>query len=151
MHKPNKTHFLSNVLNFEEGPTISEVYNTMSIFNSVVPLFVSEIIESKNHRDNSIVLVSNADALKSLQDECSFKSLWCVIPGTLSNSGVLEVHELSEIEKSEIESDGDVTTIYRLKLNNGKLITYDLSETELPSEVLVFEPYLSHPVQERSH
>lgn len=143
--------FLSNLLDCEVGPTNAEVYSAFSIFTNTRPWFVSEIIESKNHRDNSIVLVSNADALKSLQDECSFKSLWCVIPGTLSDSGELEVHELSGIEKSEIESDGDVTAIYRLKLKNGKLITYDLSETELPSEVLVFEPYLLHPVQERSH
>jgi hypothetical protein len=135
----------------EDGPTPFEVYFPICIFTNARPWFVCEIIESENYQDNSIVFVSNAEELKSLQGECSFKSLWCVIPGSLSDSGALEVHELSGIEKSEIESEAEVTAIYRLKLENGKLITYDLSETEVPSEVLVFEPHLSHPAQEISH
>jgi len=143
--------FLSNLMTSEEGPTPSEVYFPICIFTSTRPWFVCEVIESEKHQYQSIVFVSNADALKSLQDECAFKSLWCGIPGSLSESGAIEFHELSEVERSEIEPDSETTTIYRLKLKNGKLITYDLSETEFPAEVLVFGPHLSQPPQERSH
>ncbi|MBF5037947.1 hypothetical protein INP77_00430 [Methylophilus sp. 13] len=151
MQTLSKSNFLSNLMTSEDGPTPFEVYFPICIFTNARPWFVCEIIESENYQDNSIVFISNADALKSLQDECSFKSLWCGIPGTLSDSGAIEFHELSEVERSEIELDGRATTIYRLKFKSGKLITYDLSETEFPAEVLLFEPLLSQPPQEKSH
>lgn len=151
MQTLSKSNFLSNLMTSEDGPTPFEVYFPICIFTSTRPWFVCEVIESEKHQYQSIVFVSNAESLKSLQDECSFKSLWCGIPGSLSDSGAIEFHELSEVERSEIEPDGEATIIYRLKLKNGKLITYDLSETEFPAEVLVFEPHLSQPPQERSH
>jgi hypothetical protein len=152
MKPQKKGMFLTNESVCEPGPTRQEFYTSICIFNSNQPWFSCEVIESDKCNGDSTVVISNVEALKSFQAECSYHSVHCCIPRSLTASGEMEFEGLVGIEKSVTQPGSDDSPIYKLKLKSGCEIIFDLADTEFPVELLVFEPFLSFPaIKESSH
>jgi hypothetical protein len=145
MKPQKKGMFLTSESVCEPGPSRLEFYTSICIFNSNQPWFIGEVIESDKCNGDSSVLISNVEELKNFQEECSYRSVWCLIPRSLTSSGEMELVELVGIEKSVIQPGSEDSPIYKIKLRSGCEIIFDLADTEFPVELLVFEPFLSFP------
>jgi hypothetical protein len=145
MKSKQKGMFLFSESVCEPGPSRLEFYYSIGIFNGNEPWFIGEVIESNKCNGDSSVLISNVDELKSFQAECSFHSVWCVIPRSLTANGEMGFEELVGVERSVIQPGSEESPIYRIKFKSGCEIIFDLADAKFPVELLVFEPFLSIP------
>ncbi|MFQ6403254.1 hypothetical protein ACIDE9_00685 [Methylophilus sp. 'Pure River'] len=121
--------FLANRLAFEDGPSALEVQVPYFIFPDRQLCFISEIVESNIPSGYSYEYCCDVAHLEKVFQECPINSIRCLIPRSLSNSGLNETLEVYKLSKAPFTHKNEDYLSYRFDFFEGKRFYYDPEAT----------------------